>query len=116
VAHRRRTLTYRGVPFARRDAIVLSCLLALVAIILMIVVLTGRHPKQVRFAEARGVVVSKRLILPSRAIGELTPYIVVETGSGQHVEVRVSWQEFRSVRVGAPVALGRQGTIVSEKH
>ena len=113
--HLRRTLTYRGVPFARRDAIILSCLLALAAIALVVVVLTGQHAKPVRFAEARGVVVSKHLMLPSRAVRELTPYVVIQTDSGQQVEVRVSWQEFRAVRVGSLVALGRPGTIVLDR-
>lgn len=111
-AYPRRTLTYRGVPFARRDAIILSCLLGLVAIVLVVVVLTGQHVKPVRFADARGIVVSKHLMLPSRAVGELTPYVVIQTDSGEHVEVRVSWKEFRAVRVGSPIALGRSGTIV----
>lgn len=94
---------------------VLSCLLAFAAIVLVIVVFAGRHSIPVRFAEAQGVVASKHLMLPSRAVGELTPYLVIRTDSGQQVEVRVSWKEFRAARVGSLVALGRPGTVISDR-
>ena len=99
----------------RRDAIVLSGLLALVAIVLVIVVLTGRHATQIRFADAHGVVASKHLMMPSRAVGKVTPYLVISTDSGQRVEIRVSWKEFRSARVGSSIALGRRGTVISDR-